>query len=155
MTDEKPTFTIDPRARGADDPSEVPICFACNDPIFGGKEHTYDHAKWHPDCLATHLQKQHQGEGSELVRGRDERYGRPRPRHMLVVELFTQWQTLWNHEIHEVDPALQHAVYMILDKLTRIAVSPIDEEHWLDIKGYAECALESVEELSGEAADAL
>lgn len=85
---------------------------------------------------------------NDFIRGRDSDYGKPRPRHRAVVDLYKRWQQIRRDPI---DPALEHAVYMILDKLTRIAVSPLKEDSWIDIQGYAECALESVELLDKDA----
>ena len=88
--------------------------------------------------------------------GRDEVYGKPRPRHGAVVFMYDEWDQLMRRGSPDgIDAALQHAVYMIIDKLTRIAVSPLKEDNWIDIKGYAECALESLEEICGPLAQDL
>lgn len=130
---------------------DIPVCYKCNQPIFGGKEHTYDHAYWHPDCLADHLTS---SALPQMIRGRDEVYGKPRPRHRAVTRMFSEWQQVIPPG-GPIDEALQHAVYLIIDKLTRIAVSPLKEDNWIDIKGYAECGLESLEEICGPLAQDL
>jgi hypothetical protein len=42
---------------------------------------------------------------------------------------------------HRQEQAIRHAVYMICDKLARLATSPTHEDSWRDIQGYARTAL--------------
>lgn len=74
-------------------------------------------------------------------------YGNPKHRFDAIRKMVQEFNDYFlNHCAHGCvlddaeGNAVNHAVYMIVDKLTRIAKDPKDVDHWNDVAGYAHTA---------------
>lgn len=84
------------------------------------------------------------GTAEELTAERGKHYGPPEHHFSCTQAMFLRWcarrsqaQPIANTK-HEL--AFRHAVYMILDKITRAGEDPMHVDNWDDIAGYALCA---------------
>lgn len=80
--------------------------------------------------------------GKEIMAERGKTYGSPKHRFSLVKRMFDQWETFRDKQEQlppEDEQALRHGVYLLFDKLSRLAVSPDHEDNYVDIPGYTEC----------------
>lgn len=70
-------------------------------------------------------------------------YGHPYDDFMAVQSMFAIWKAHQEHrkakkaELSGLQPALDHAAYMIFVKLARLAMTPDHRDSLLDIQGYA------------------
>jgi hypothetical protein len=107
--------------------------------------------------LATRTSKDFGAQVSEVTRERGADYGSRLGHFGCVGRMMSIWRQTRAQYFREgrVTPleedlefALDHCVEWILDKLARAAASPAKPDHWVDVAGYAECFLASMEELS-------
>ncbi len=80
-----------------------------------------------------------------LTKERGEIYGHPKDHFWCTQKMYDVWiGTRCGREgpIGILDPAepVHHAVYMILDKLSRLAHTIDHEDSWDDVAGYVACA---------------
>jgi hypothetical protein len=82
-----------------------------------------------------------------LTEERGKHYGHPRDHFATTRGLFLVWESRRNKAIEESknmvpthEEALRHAVYMICDKLARLANDPTHKDNLDDIQGYARTA---------------
>lgn len=76
-----------------------------------------------------------------LNASRGNTYGHPRDHFPLTEHLFNSWKTANAEHGAPVPKGIYHAVYMVCDKLARLAATPTHEDSWLDVGGYANTAL--------------
>jgi hypothetical protein len=73
---------------------------------------------------------------------RGKTYGDPKHRFALAKRMFDQWEHFRGQQemLEPVEEqALRHGVYLLCDKLSRLAVSPGHEDTLTDLSGYSEC----------------
>ncbi len=77
-----------------------------------------------------------------LTKERGEIYGHPRDHFACTQGLYATWmKAKFAHSSSKGDfTAINHAVYMILDKLSRLAHTIDHEDSWDDVAGYVACA---------------
>lgn len=80
-----------------------------------------------------------------LVDSRGSDYGDPRDDFPRIRAMYDAWDTMRRPLADPVeDQILCHAVYMVCVKLSRLAHSGKHRDSWVDIQGYAECALRAL-----------
>lgn len=86
----------------------------------------------------------------KTVADRRAQYGHPSDTFPVTTALYKIFEEHLNdhQHVHQMDEqdkgVVLHAAYMALDKLVRAAVSPHKFDHWHDIKGYAQCAIDGL-----------
>ncbi len=84
-----------------------------------------------------------------LTESRGNDYGHPLRHFSTTRRMFAVWSARRSMALvesgikapsEEAEEALHHAVYMILDKLSRQATNPMKKDGWDDIAGYARTA---------------
>lgn len=82
-----------------------------------------------------------------LTTERGKHYGHPRDHFATTRGIYLVWETRRNQAIEQnksmvkdYEEAMRHAVYMICDKLARMATDPTHQDNWDDIQGYARTA---------------
>jgi hypothetical protein len=80
-----------------------------------------------------------------LTDERGSKYGPPEKHFSCTQGLYGEWLRRRNDAIETGgnclnESAMRHAVYMILDKLSRAANDPTHLDNWDDVAGYAACA---------------
>ena len=83
---------------------------------------------------------------TELTDERGKRYGKPLKHFHCTQSMYAEWmrsriQTKSGPVRNDVANGVNHAVYMIIDKLARASEDPTHIDNWRDIQGYAECAI--------------
>jgi hypothetical protein len=81
----------------------------------------------------------------ELTQERGAVYGPPIKHFSCTTQTFNRWlqyrrQSIKSPASAAKEDAIRHSVYMILDKLSRLAHTIDHKDSWDDIQGYAECA---------------
>ena len=76
----------------------------------------------------------------ELTEDRGKVYGPPQFHFTCTQNMYSNWMARRNLAAGWEVNGLYHAVYMILDKLSRLAETIDHKDSWDDIQGYAECA---------------
>ena len=90
---------------------------------------------------------------SDIKKITDERgsdYGHPLDQFNTTQEMFKLWEKRRSGGIEidpELDNALRHIVYYIIDKMVRSAENPYKQDNYDDIQGYASLFYKSIEEL--------
>jgi len=74
---------------------------------------------------------------------RGSNYGHPSKHFLCTQTMYAAWlrcRSVSKHPLdHETDLAINHGVYMVLDKLARMAENPNHRDNIDDIQGYAKC----------------
>jgi len=92
----------------------------------------------------------------KLVDKRGTSYGSPLHGFNQIKQSYKLWYNFYTFSMADkttaeeslssvVEESLQHAVYMIMVKLSRIAVTIDHQDSWEDIAGYVECAKRCME----------
>ena len=88
----------------------------------------------------------------QITDERGNNYGHPKNHFKCTQAMYQAW--IDNRELSpdllppELEPALKHGIYMICDKLARMAKNPHHRDNLDDIKGYASCIEMVLDEVS-------
>lgn len=80
--------------------------------------------------------------GKEIMAERGKTYGSPKQRFALVKSMYDKWEAFRDKQEQlppEKEQAFRHGVYLLIDKLSRLAVSPDHLDNYTDLAGYSEC----------------
>lgn len=81
-----------------------------------------------------------------LTTERGRHYGHPADHFATTTALMATWRAHRQRAAAgqsyppRMQQGIEHAVYMILDKLSRLAQTPDHADSWDDVQGYARCA---------------
>ena len=77
----------------------------------------------------------------KIIEERGKNYGHPYYHFQATQKMYLPWLKRYTSKgkktTEEIEICVMHGVYMILDKLARMAENPLHEDNLEDIKGYA------------------
>jgi len=77
---------------------------------------------------------------AEINEAREKTYGHPKDHFVCTQSMFEAWLKRREQNttiLDDKEKVLRHTIYMLCEKLTRLAQTPVHKDTWDDIEGYS------------------